>query len=52
MDWRFSGGGARRNLLDGSSYRSTRMKSWDTKYLKVSYFGLKPVQADGSADEA
>jgi hypothetical protein len=23
-------------------------KAWDTKYLKVSYFGLKPVQAVSS----
>jgi hypothetical protein len=27
-------------------------KTWDTKYLKVSNFGLKPVQAEGSDDEA
>jgi hypothetical protein len=27
-------------------------KSWDTKYLKVSDFGLKPVQAVSSDDEA
>jgi hypothetical protein len=27
-------------------------KSWETKYLKVSNFGLKPVQAVGSDDEA
>jgi hypothetical protein len=26
-------------------------KAWDTKYLKVSDFGLKPVQAVGSDDE-
>jgi hypothetical protein len=27
-------------------------KAWDTKYLKVSNFGLKPVQAVSSDDEA
>jgi hypothetical protein len=27
-------------------------KAWDTKYLKVSDFGLKPVQAVSSDDEA
>jgi hypothetical protein len=27
-------------------------KAWDTEYLKVSDFGLKPVQAVGSDDEA
>jgi hypothetical protein len=27
-------------------------KSWDTKYLRVSDFGLKLVQAVGSDDEA
>jgi hypothetical protein len=27
-------------------------KVWDTKYLKVSNFGLKPIQAVGSDDEA
>jgi hypothetical protein len=26
-------------------------KAWDTKYLKVSNFGLKPVQAVGSDDK-
>ena len=26
-------------------------KAWDTKYLKVSDFGLKPVQAVSSDDE-
>jgi hypothetical protein len=26
-------------------------KAWDIKYLKVSDFGLKPVQAAGSDDE-
>jgi hypothetical protein len=26
-------------------------KAWDAKYLKVSDFGLKPVQAVGSNDE-
>jgi hypothetical protein len=26
-------------------------KAWDTKYLKVSNLGLKPVQAVGSDDE-
>jgi hypothetical protein len=26
-------------------------KAWDTKYLKVSGFGLNPVQAVGSDDE-
>jgi hypothetical protein len=26
-------------------------KAWDTKYLKVSDFGLKPVQAVGSNDK-
>jgi hypothetical protein len=26
-------------------------KTWDTKYLKVSDFGLKPVQAVGSDDK-
>jgi hypothetical protein len=25
-------------------------KSWDTKYLRVSDFGLKPIQAVGSDD--
>jgi hypothetical protein len=27
-------------------------KAWDTEYLKVSDFGLKPFQAVGSDDEA
>jgi hypothetical protein len=27
-------------------------KAWDTEYLKVSDFGLNPVQAIGSDDEA
>jgi hypothetical protein len=27
-------------------------KAWDTKYLKVSSFGLKPIQAVASDDEA
>jgi hypothetical protein len=26
-------------------------KAWDTKYMKVSDFGLKPVQAVGSDDK-
>jgi hypothetical protein len=26
-------------------------KAWDTEYLKVSNFGLKPVQVDGSDDK-
>jgi hypothetical protein len=26
-------------------------KAWDTKYLKVSDFGLKPVQVVGSDDK-
>jgi hypothetical protein len=27
-------------------------KAWDTEYLKVFDFGLKPVQAVGSVDES
>jgi hypothetical protein len=61
MDQRFSGSGPRRNLFDSGSYESTRMdlglgklhiwKAWYTKYLKVSDFGLKPVQAVGSDEK-
>jgi hypothetical protein len=60
-DWRFNGGGTRRNLLDSGSYRAQGWtydrvscifgKAWDTKYLKVFYFGLKPVQAADSDDK-
>jgi hypothetical protein len=61
MDRRFSGGGPRRNLLtvtatEAQVWTNDRVsciggKAWDTKYLKVSDFGLKTVQAIGSDDE-
>jgi hypothetical protein len=61
MDRRFSGGGARETFLivaateaQGCTYdrvSDISGKAWDTKYLKVSDFGLKPVQAVGFDDE-
>jgi hypothetical protein len=62
MDRRFIGGGARiETSLTVAATEAQRWtydrvscisgKSWDTKYLKVSDFGLKPIQAVGSDNE-
>jgi hypothetical protein len=61
MDRRFSGSGQGETSLivaaieaQGLTYDRVSCisrKAWDTKYLKVSDFGLKPVQAVGFADK-
>jgi hypothetical protein len=62
MDRRFSGGGGRKTSLtvaateaQGWTYDRVSCisgKAWDTKYLKLSDFGLNLVQAVGSDDGA
>jgi hypothetical protein len=61
MDRRFSGSGQGETSLivaaieaQGLTYDRVSCisrKAWDTMYLKVSDFGLKPVQAVGFADK-